>query len=109
MRPRDAAAARDAVGVLLSKSASAEMHRCASATLAALGVDEFTALARARDARRSVPGLLRKDVGTAPSQYGITVRAPMGNGSTLALEMTPAEAVSLAAAVQDAITGRSVR
>jgi hypothetical protein len=46
---RDEATAAAAVEVLL-KSSGSEARRCASAALASLGVDEFAALARAREA-----------------------------------------------------------
>jgi len=108
---RDQVAAGDAVMVLLRKGAGAEMRRCASATLAALGVDEFTVLAdaRARTAPSGVPGALRKDVSTPVAPGAITVRAPMDGGTAVLLEMSPGEAVSLAAAVHDALARRGVR
>lgn len=107
VKPRDRAAVQAAVDVLL-KSSSAESRRCASATLAGLGIDEHTALAEAREASRPSgrPGPLRKD---GAAHGGITVRAPMGNGTVLALDMTPAEAVSLVSAVQDEMSRRGVR
>ena len=106
MRPRDEAVAKAAVETLLRPGAGYEVRRCASAALASLGVDEYVALADAREARKATgtPGPLRKDAG---SGGGITVHAPMGKDSTLRLDMTPAEATSLVNAVFDALGGRS--
>ena len=106
MRPRDEAVAKSAVAALLEPDASAERKRGASAVLRSLGIDEYTAMAEAREAVKpsGTAGRLRKDAGVPGA---ITVRAPMGEGGTIALEMTPAEAVSLVNAVHDAIAGRS--
>jgi len=105
VRPRDRVAAGDAVATLLRKDAGAEMRRCASATLASLGVDEYAAVAdaRARTAPGGVPGALRKDAGGEAVE--ITLRKDIGGGRVLRMEMTTDEAVGLVSAVQGALRG----
>jgi hypothetical protein len=108
MNRRDEVDASAAVATLLRKDAGGELRRCASATLAALGVDEYTALAEARAAVEpsGAPGTLRKDAGGGG---GITVRSAMDGGRTLSLEMSEAETSALGAAVADALAKRGVR
>jgi hypothetical protein len=101
---RDQADAAAAVQVLL-KSTGAEARRCASATLAGLGVDEYTVLAEAQAAMAvtGTPGPLSK----AASRPGeITLRVPMDAGGTLTLQASPAEANALVCAAFDALGGR---
>jgi hypothetical protein len=102
---RDRADAAAAVAVLLEPGSGGERRQLAKAALAGLGIDPDTAVARAREeaARPRLTETLRKDAAAA-GRY--VVRAPMGGGQVLGLEMTPAEAASLVTAVQDAMGGR---
>ena len=100
MRPRDEATAAAAVEVL-RKSSSGEARRCASAALEGLGIDPYAALAEA-GRPPGVAGPLRK-----AAAADVSVRVPMDSGGTVALDMSRGEAVGLAVALQDAMTGRS--
>ena len=104
MKPRDAALVKQAVATIITPGMGAEAVRCAKSALASLGVDEYLAVAQAREAAKPVHGPLRKD-GAAGA---LVVRAPLDSGHTLVLECSPAEVAGLVNGAYDALHGRSL-
>jgi hypothetical protein len=95
-----------AAEVLATPGMGVEARAGASALLKSHGVDEHTAVEQARrPGPTGTPGPLRKAASPAAA---VTVKAPLGDGRTVGLEMSAAEANGLVNAVMDAL-GRSAR
>jgi hypothetical protein len=106
VRRRDREAADAAVSVLLRKGEGAELRRGASATLAALGIDESSALAEARAAASGRAGVREPLMKVSASAVPITIAHESASGDRWVLEMTRAEAAAFADAALAALYGR---